>query len=261
MQKIVLPLVGLFAFAITLGMLLLFGKGGVSEGVEPFLKAVAARDFVGASNLRSQRFRDAVTQQEFERFLSESKVGLYASGSWTSWRIENGVGTVEGEITTATGDTRPLRIRMLREGGQWRIDAIQPLRPGVDRDSPEAGLPTPIEAVTLVRDSTSDFARGVLGADFAPLHRRAAPELQSQYTAAQLTSQFQAFIDNRIDLTPLESVPPNLSAEPSIDADGILRLVGYYPAEGGKVDFDYRYVYRYTGWRLISIQVNMVPDG
>jgi hypothetical protein len=261
MQKIVLPLVGLFAFALTLGGLLLFGKGGVSAGAEPFLQAIAARDFVGASNLRSKRFRDAVPQADFERFLSESKVGLYASGRWSAWRIANGVGTIEGEITTATGESRPLRIVMVKEDGQWRIDAIQPLRAGVASDEPEAALPTPIDAVTLVRNSTADFARSVMAADFAGLHRAAAPELQQQFSAAQLTSQFQAFIDNRIDLTPLEAVPPNLSAEPAIDGDGILRLVGYYPAEGGKVDFDYRYVYRYTGWRLISIQVNAVPDG
>ena len=37
----------------------------------------------------------------------------------------------------------------------------------------------------------------------------------------------------------------------SADASGVY---------GGKVDFDYKFVYRYTGWRLISLQVNVVPD-
>lgn len=257
MPRIVLPLVGVLVFGLTLAGLLLFGPGGVSGGAQPFLEALAQRDFVAAAAQRSQRFQQAVPQDEFERFLSESKLGLFASGSWSGWTIENGVGTVDGEINTATGERLPLRLSMIREGGQWRIDAIQPLGPAA---GDAAVLPTPIAAVGLIRDATGLFARGVMDADFSELHAAAAPELQAQFSAADLAAQFKPFVDNRIDLRPLEQVSPNLSAQPSVDADGVLRLVGYYPAEGAKVDFDYRYVYRYTGWRLISIQVDVAPD-
>ena len=257
MHKIVVPLVGLLVFGLTLAGLLLFGPGGVSGAAQPFLEALARRDFVAAAAQRTQRFQQAVPQDDFERFLSESKLGLFASGSWSGWTIENGVGTVDGEINTATGERLPLRLSMIKEGGQWQIDAIQPLDPA---GGDAAAMPTPIAAVGLIRDSTGLFARGAVAADFSELHAAAAPELQAQFSAADLAAQFKPFVDNRIDLRPLEQVSPNLSAQPSVDADGVLRLVGYYPADGGKVDFDYKYVYRFTGWRLISIQVNVVPD-
>jgi hypothetical protein len=257
MHKIVVPLVGLLVFGLTLAGLLLFGPGGVSGAAQPFFEALARRDFVAAAAQRTQRFQQAVPQEEFERFLSQSRVGQYASGSWSGWKIENGVGSVDGEVALATGERLSLRLSMLKEGGDWRIDAIQPLNPdGGD----EAALPTPVEAVALIRDSTGAFARGVMAGDFSGLHEAASPELQAKYTAADLGAQFKAFVDNQIDLRSLEEVAPNLTAQPSIDADGALRLVGYYPAEGGKIDFDYKYVYRFTGWRLISIQVNVVPD-
>ena len=260
MQKIVLPLVGLGVFGITLALLLLFGPGGVSGAADPFLQALERRDFVAAAAQRTRRFQDAVPQQDFERFLSESRIGLFAGGAWSGWRIEDGVGTVEGTVTTATGETIPLRLSMRKEEGQWRIDAIQPLRADAGLDEAARALPTPVQSVGLIRDATMVFARGVVAGDFAGLREAAAPEFKSQFTVADLDAQFKPFVDAGIDLRPLEEVPPNLSAEPSVDADGVLRLVGYYPADGGKVDFDYKYVYRYTGWRLISLQVNVVPD-
>jgi hypothetical protein len=260
MQKIVLPIVGLVTFGLTLAILFLFGPGGVSGAAQPFLDALAKRDFVAAANTRSARFRDAVSQDAFERFLAESKIGMYTSGSWSGWKIENGVGTVDGEFRTATGETRPLRLSLLEEEGVWRIDSIQPLRADADRDTPEAVLPTPIEAVTLIRDATGLFARGVVAGDFTELRDASAPELKAQFSVADLDTQFKAFVDNRINLLPLEEVAPNLSAEPAVDSDAIVRLVGYYPVAGGRVEFDYKFVYRYIGWRLISINVNVVPD-
>ncbi len=113
MQKIVLALVGGGVFAITLAVLLLFGPGGVSGAADPFLKALERRDFVAAAAQRTRRFQEAVPQEDFERFLSESKVGAYAGGSWSGWQIENGIGRVEGSARTATGETLPLRLYFL----------------------------------------------------------------------------------------------------------------------------------------------------
>jgi hypothetical protein len=260
MQKIVVSLVGLGVFGVTLAGLLLFGPGGLSGAADPFLQALERRDFVAAAALRTQRFQEAVPQPDFERFLKESRVGQFASGKWSGWKIENGVGSVDGEITTLTGETLPLRVSMRKEDGQWRIDAIQPLRDGVGLDEAARVLPTPVQSVALVRDATMLFAHGVVDRDFSALREAAAPEFKAQFTVADLDAQFKPFVDAGIDLRPLENVPPNFSAEPSVDASGVLRLVGYYPADGGKVDFDYQFVYRYTGWRLISLRVNVVPD-
>lgn len=260
MQKIVLALVGVGVFAITLAVLLLFGPGGVSGAADPFLQALERRDFVAAAAQRTQRFQEAVPQDDFERFLSESKVGMYASGSWSGWQIEDGVGRVDGSITTATGEVLPLRLSFAKEEGAWKIDAIQPLRDGVGLEESALVQPTPVQAVALVRDATAVFAEGVVARDFSALRDAAAPEFRAQFSVADLDAQFKPFVDAGIDLRPLAGTPPNLSAEPSVDEAGVLRLVGYYPADGGKVDFDYKYVYRYTGWRLVSLQVNVVPD-
>lgn len=258
MHKIVLPLVGLGAFGITLLALLLFGPGGVSGAADPFLDALARRDFVAAAAQRSRAFQEAVPQEDFERFLSETGVGRYASGRWSGWQIEDGVGTVDGSIKTATGESLPLRLRFLKEDGQWRIDAIQPLREAEGEAA--RGVPTPVQSVGLVRDATTLFARGVAAGDFSALREAAAPEFKAQVTVADLDAQFKPFVDAGIDLRPLEQVPPNLSAEPSVDDAGALRLVGYYAVDGAKVDFDYRFVYRFTGWRLFSLQVEVAPE-
>jgi hypothetical protein len=257
MQKIVLPLVGLAAFGITLALLLLFGPGGVGGAADPLLQALERRDFVAAAAQRTRRFQEAVPQQDFERFLSESRVGLFASGRWSGWQIENGVGTVEGEVTTATGEKIPLRLSMLKEDGQWRIDAIQPLRAGAGLDEAARVQPTPIEAVTLVRDITMQFAHGVATRDFTKMHIATAPEFKETASVSDLSSQFQGFVDTGVDLRVLEDVPPNLSAEPAVDDAGVLRIVGYYSVDGLKLDFDYKFVYRFTGWRLIGLQMGL----
>jgi hypothetical protein len=255
MHKIVLALVGVGVFAITLVVLLLFGPGGVSGAADPFLQALERRDFVAAAAQRTQRFQEAVPHDAFERFLKDSKVGMYAGGSWSGWQIQDGVGTVDGSITTATGEVLPLRLSFLKEDGGWKVDAIQPLREGAD-DAART-TPTPIQAVALVRDATLLFAQGVAARDFTALREASAPEFQATATVADLDAQFQGFVDAGIDLRALEGVPPNLSADPGVDGNGVLRLVGYYAADGLKLDFDYKFVYRYTGWRLIGMQMNL----
>lgn len=257
MQKIVLGVVGVGVFAITLAVLLLFGPGGVSGAADPFLQALERRDFVAAAAQRTKRFQETVPQDAFERFLRESKVGMYASGSWSGWQIQDGVGTVDGSITTATGEVLPVRLSFLKEDGQWRIDAIQRLRDGAALDEAARLQPTPIEAVTIVRDATAQFADGVARRDFTRLHEGAAPEFRSTATVADLNQQFKAFLDAGVDLRILENAPPNLTAEPAVGDDGVLRIVGYYDASGIKLEFDYKFVYRHTAWRLIGLQYSM----
>lgn len=260
MHKIVVPLVGLLVFGLTLAGLMLFGPGGVSGAAEPFFEALARRDFVAAAAQRTQRFQQAVPQEDFERFLSDSKLGLYASGVWSGWQSVNEDGRLDGRITTATGEVLPMRVSFRKEGGEWRVDGVQPLREGAALDEAALVTPSPVQAVALIRDATALFARGVAASDFTELRDAAAPEFRETASVADLGAQFKPFVDAGIDLRTLDGVAPNLTAQPSVDENGILRLVGYYAADGLKLDFDYKFVYRYTDWRLIGLEMSVAAN-
>ncbi|MDD1609830.1 MAG: hypothetical protein LUO95_04275 [Methylococcaceae bacterium] len=53
----------------------------------------------------------------------------------------------------------------------------------------------------------------------------------------------------------LESVAPVLSAEVNIDENGVILLAGYYPTKPSQVQFEQKYIYAGTAWKLVGFSI------
>lgn len=94
-----------------------------------------------ARSYLSKAFRADTNEQSLHRYLSENSLLNYESASWNSRGIENNHGKLEGTIRSIKGGNIPIRIRFVKERGQWKIFCIQTLKPGLQLNDPEDRKP------------------------------------------------------------------------------------------------------------------------
>jgi hypothetical protein len=105
--------------------LALLGRGQIAE-------AYAS----AADGLRAQQDEASFTGAVHQLGLTE-----YSSASWHSREIENQYGTAEGTVTTKSGGTKPVFVRLVWEGGKWAVVGVR--YGGVDLMTVKAPPPVP----------------------------------------------------------------------------------------------------------------------
>ena len=73
----------------------------------------------------------------------------------------------------------------------------------------------------------------------------------------KFSAGFSPFIEHHINLAPVEKVAPLLTSEPGVSAQGVLQVEGYFPFTESHVNFSYKYVYRFTDWKIVGINVHV----
>lgn len=125
-------------------------------------------------------------------------------------------------------------------------------------------VPPDSELQSMVKETTADFANAIDTEDFSKLHAKASSDFQSSYTVAQMKDAFESIIDKKdLALPSLKnagSVNASFSPAPSIRNEkglNILVLTGEFPTKPYAVKFEYEYVWRDGGWKLLKLKVNM----
>ena len=118
-QKIVL---GVVVFIIAVIWLALAATGGLVKPVERHFAALHAGDLVGAYSELSVAARQQTSLDGFKAMVEGSPAFAHVTGeSFTSRKVENGQGSLEGELKLDGGGKLPIEIRLVKENGQWKI--------------------------------------------------------------------------------------------------------------------------------------------
>lgn len=83
-----------------------------------------------------------------------------------------------------------------------------------------------------------------------------APQFQTN-TAARLSEIFAGQRRDKLDLSAVAAVDPQLTTPPLIDANGMLRLVGFFPAGPQQLNFDLTFAPVDGQWRLFTISAGL----
>ena len=125
-------------------------------------------------------------------------------------------------------------------------------------------VPPDAEIQSMIKETMADFANGVDTEDFSKIHSKASSDFQSSYTPTQMKDAFGSIIDKKnLALPSLKnagSVTAAFSPAPSIRNEkglNILVLTGEFPAKPYPVKFEFEYVWRDGGWKLLKLKVNM----
>ena len=201
--------------------------------------------------------RTQQTQEAFEKTVKDLGVTDFASSSWNSRGFTNDQGYVEGTVTTKSRGAIPLRMDLMKESGTWRVYSLSAPRAGAAVENRGRTVPSDAELKALALDSLMAFNKGIQAKSFVEFHKGISIMWQKQITPEQLSEAFRTFVENELDLTPIQNLTPTFDSPASVNADGVLVLAGTYPSEPKKMHFTLKYVAENFAWKLIGINVEI----
>jgi len=120
-RRVRIPIIVFAAFMVITLFAVLYGLRGAVSDTEHFLALLAQGNVHEAYLSTASAFRRDVTEDAFSRYVNRTGLIDNASASWTSRSLENNLGELKGEIVTKQRGVIPLTVKLVKEGGSWRV--------------------------------------------------------------------------------------------------------------------------------------------
>jgi hypothetical protein len=111
------------------------------------------------------------------------------------------------------------------------------------------------QALYLIRSTLQTLNDANLSGNYTVMRDLAAPDFQARNTAADLVYSFADLRKRNFDLYGAALLPPQLTAVPAVNQNGILRLSGYFPTRPLQINFDLFFQTVANRWRLYGISI------
>ncbi|MFC4293434.1 hypothetical protein ACFOWX_13505 [Sphingorhabdus arenilitoris] len=122
--------------------------------------------------------------------------------------------------------------------------------------SAQIQMPPPEAMIIMIRSSLVALSQANVTNNYTVLNQLGSENFRSANPPARLSELFAPFRTNKVDLAPVVFVTPQLSQQPQI-VDGKLRLVGNFPTQPMRVDFDLQFEPTDGLWKLFGLSVNL----
>jgi hypothetical protein len=123
----------------------------------------------------------------------------------------------------------------------------------------EVSAPTPDVLLMLVRTTLVALNQANFTGNYAVLHALGTPRLQAMSSPVQLGIAFTNLREQRIDLSRVLLLAPELTEPPNIAPDGTLRLVGVFRTSPVQVAFVTVFKPVAGIWRIDGLSVRTLP--
>jgi hypothetical protein len=123
----------------------------------------------------------------------------------------------------------------------------------------QAATPARIDrngVLILVRSALIALDQANKTGNYTVLRDISAPAFQVN-TAARLAEIFAGHRRDKLDLSGVAALDPQLTLLPQIGADGMMRMTGFFPSAPTQVNFDLAYAPVDGQWRLFGISVGL----
>ncbi len=121
-----------------------------------------------------------------------------------------------------------------------------------------AQLPSPEAMLILIRASLVALSQANVTNNYTVLNALGSATFRTANPPQQLATIFAPFRTNRIDLSPVVYLNPQLSVQPKLE-NGRMRLVGIFPSRPMQVNFDLSFEPDQGSWKLFGLGVNLTP--
>jgi hypothetical protein len=237
--------------------LVFYLTGGAVKAADRFLGLLGDGKVHEAYLSTSSTLRAQLEEESFTAAVKRLGLTDYASSSGTTRSVENNVANLEGTVTTKSGGSIPLKMKLVKEEGEWKVFSVTGSEAGVGGDQPKREVPSDEALRRLTKESLLDFNQAVKAKDFKPFHDKIAALWKREITAEGLQKAFQGFIDREVDIAGVRDVNPEFDKPPEIDNEGRLVVSGYYPTKPLRVQFTLKYAYEHPSWKLMGLKVNV----
>jgi hypothetical protein len=255
-------IVGILGIGLFVGLGLVVGAAfaltrPVVDASEQFLALLGQGKIPEAYACAASSFRAQQDGASFARLVRQTKLTDYASVSWHNRQIDNQEGLAEGTLTTKSGGTSPIAVRLVWEGARWAVGGVR--YAGLDLALTQSAPTVPGEAELerMVASALLEFNQAVLAQDFTGFYGNLAEVWKKQTTPQQLQQAFQPFIDKKIDIGPIKDIKPQFASPARLSDGGVLKVAGHFPTEPSQVKFELQYVQEGGSWKLTAIRINV----
>lgn len=132
----------------------------------------------------------------------------------------------------------------------------------VAAEQPSAPKPANIDrngVLMLIRSSLLALDQANKTGNYTVLRDLGAPGFQTGNTAARLSEIFAQLRNDKLDLSGVSVIDPQLTMLPQIENNGMMRMAGFFPSVSSQVNFDLLFAPVDGQWRLFGIGVNVGP--
>lgn len=126
----------------------------------------------------------------------------------------------------------------------------------------DAGRPAPPsrsfsmgQATYLVRSTLMTLNDADRSGNYSVLRDLAAPEFQARNSPADLAQSFLDLRRRKFDLFAVSYATPQFTPTPQVDANGRIRLTGFFPTRPLRIRFDLIFQSVDGEWKLLAISV------
>lgn len=130
--------------------------------------------------------------------------------------------------------------------------------PGITR-AHQVAVPQPDVLLLLVRTTLIALNQANFTGNYTVLHGLGTPHLQAEASPAQLGIAFTQLREQRLDLSRVLVIPPELTAPPNLTPDGRLRLTGVFRTSPVHIGFDMVFMPVAGIWRVEGLAVRAFP--
>ena len=112
----------------------------------------------------------------------------------------------------------------------------------------------------LIRSSLLALDQANKTGNYTVLRDLGSPGFQSGNTAARLSEIFATQRNEKLDLSGVSVIDPQLSVLPEIVPNGMLRMAGFFPSVPSQVNFELLFAPVDGQWRLFGLAVNVAQS-
>ncbi len=120
---------------------------------------------------------------------------------------------------------------------------------------PQISMPPAEDLLGLIRATLIALNQANQTGNYTVLRDLGAGDFRNVNDASRLGAIFQVLREQAVDLTPLLRISPEVSRPPAITGEGLLTLVGFFPTQPLRVNFDLAFQLSGNIWRPYAISV------
>ena len=152
----------------------------VVDASEQFLALLGQEKFDEAYACAADGLRAEHDAASFARAARRLGLSNYSSASWHNRVITNQEGLAEGTLTTKSGDTRPVTVQLIKEGGKWRVLGVRCGGVEIAPLDQSRAAPSEVDLRKMATESLLDFNHAVQTEDFTTFYEKLSPLWQEQ---------------------------------------------------------------------------------
>jgi hypothetical protein len=192
--------------------------------------------------------------------------GTYAV--WNSGLLQE----IQPAVAQVAQEAKPAVAQVAQEAKPEVVQVAQEAKPEVvqvaQQEAKPAVAPEPKPAqidrngvIILIRSSLIALDQANKTGNCTVLRDLGAPNFQATNTAARLGDIFAGLRRDKVDLSGVAALDPQLTLLPQIEPNGLMHMTGFFPSVPAQVRFELAYAPVDGQWKLFGISVGLGQSG